>query len=54
MDEYLIVHMVPQPDADYQEWFYMCPDVGKLTKVSHLVFKEIPIVNIQANAVPLC
>ena len=37
------MNMIPQPDADYQdyqEWFYMCPDVGKSTKVSHLVFEK--------------
>ena len=32
---------------------YMCPDFGKLTKLSHLVFREISILNIEATVVPL-
>ena len=33
---------------------YMRPDYGKLTKLSHLVFRGIPILNIEATVVPLC
>ena len=33
---------------------YMWPDFRKPTKLSHLVFREIPILNIQATVVPLC
>ena len=32
----------------------MWPDFRKPTKLSHLVFREIPILNIQATVVPLC
>ena len=31
----------------------MLPDIGKPTKLSHLVFREIPILIIQATVVPL-
>ena len=33
---------------------FMWPDFGKPTKLLHLVFREIPILNIQATVVPLC
>ena len=33
---------------------YVWPDFRKPTKLSHLVFREIPILNIQAIVVPLC
>ena len=33
---------------------YMWPDFGKPTELSHLVFQELPILNIPATAVPLC
>ena len=33
---------------------YVWPDFGKPTKLSHLVFREIPILDIQATVVPLC
>ena len=33
---------------------YMWPDFGKPTELSHLVFRELPILNIPATAVPLC
>ena len=33
---------------------HMQHDFGKPTKLSQLVFQEIPILNIQATVVPLC
>ena len=32
----------------------MWPDFGKPTKISHLVFQEIPILNIPATVVLWC
>ena len=32
----------------------MRPDYGKPIKLSHLIFREILILNIQATVVPLC
>ena len=36
------------------QYIYMWPDFGKPTKLSHLVFWEISILNIQAAVAPLC
>ena len=33
---------------------YMSSDFGKPTKLSHLVFQEILILNIQSTVIPLC
>ena len=35
-------------------YLYMCSDLRKPTKLSHLVLREIPILNIQATVVLLC
>ena len=32
----------------------MCPNFGKLAKLSHLVFQEIPVTNIETTVVFLC
>ena len=60
-------HLKKQKPTEKQLWYYsniavmlnkmkdeMWPDFGKPTKLSHLVFREIPILNIQATVFPLC
>ena len=40
--------------VDFLECVHMCPDLGKTTKLSHFVFREILFWNIEAAVALLC
>ena len=40
--------------SDYSIEFHVLPDFGKLTKLLHLVFQEIPILSTEATMILSC